>query len=60
MDSYTHNKPWNVDKEWVRTNKIDGMTTQIMSEEAMKIISEAYKAVFEGEGSEKQMIKENN
>lgn len=60
MVSSTRNKPWNVDKEQVRIEKIDRMATQIATEEAMKNISEAYEVVFEGEGSKNQLEKENN
>lgn len=57
--SSLRNKPWNVDKERSRAEKIDRMATKIMTEEAMKIISEAYEAVFEGEGSKNQTEKQN-
>lgn len=55
-----HIKPWNVGKERVRMEKIDRMATQIMAEEAMKIISEAYEVVFQGEWSKNKIGNEEN
>lgn len=58
--SSSRNKPWTVENDRYRSEKIDRLATQIMTEEAMKIISEAYDAVFEGMGSKRNEGIEDN
>lgn len=43
-------KPWILNPKKIRNDKIDRLATKIMTEEAMKIITEAYESVFEGSG----------
>lgn len=47
-------KPWTVEKEKERTEKIDRLATKILTDEAMKIIEEAYDGVFQSENMEKE------
>lgn len=55
-------KPWTIDTEQLRREKIDNMATKIMTEEALKIINEAYEAVFkendEGKSNTEKAIEE--
>lgn len=47
-----------LDKEKIRNEKIDNLATKIMTEEALKIITEAYEVVFEAKEVEKSMEEE--
>lgn len=57
-NSQNYGKPWMLDKKKIR-NEIDKLATKIMMEEALKIITKAYVAVFEAKGTKKSMEKEH-
>lgn len=48
-----------LDKEKIRTEKIDKLAMKIMTEEALKIITEAYESVFEAKETEKSMEEDH-
>lgn len=52
-------KPWILNKENFRNDKIDRLATKIMTDEAMKIITEAYESVFEGSGKSNAENEDN-
>lgn len=50
-------KTWCMDKEKLRNEKLDRMASDILTPEAMKLITKAYEIVFEGK--RKQDVEEN-
>lgn len=50
--SVSGTRPWHIDKQRFRKEKLDKIATEIMANEAMKLITEAYEVVFEGNNQE--------
>lgn len=53
-------KPWSMDRERIRREKIDRIASDIMANEALKFIKEAYESVFKGKSHPKSGEKESH
>lgn len=58
LQARSRSKPWTIDKDWIRNERIDKLATKILIDEALKIIMESYKAVFKANKEDKIMEEE--
>lgn len=53
-----HHRPWQLNKDKFRVEKLDRMATNILANEALKLITKVYEAVFEGKN--RKIVREES